>query len=126
MEASQMIDRREFTTRSLMALFSGVAVTISGCGGGSDGGPSGPSSSPSPQSGDKVGDITANHGHRAVITNAQLTAGGAVLLDIGTSASTHSHTVDLTAAEVVSIRGGTRVSKRSSNTEAHDHTVTFN
>jgi hypothetical protein len=121
-----ILDRREFTTRSLLALFSGVTVTLSGCGGGGGSSPGGPSSNPSPQSGDKVGDITANHGHRAVINAAQLSAGGDILLDIGTSASTHSHTVSLTGAEVVSIRNGTRVSKRSSNTEAHDHTVTFN
>ena len=37
----------------------------------------------------------------------------------------HTHSVTLTAAEVVSIRDGARVSKASSTQDAHDHTVTF-
>jgi hypothetical protein len=36
--------------------------------------------------------ISANHGHSAVITGAQLTAGGAVELNIRGTA-THAHTV---------------------------------
>jgi hypothetical protein len=119
-----ILDRREFTTRSLLALFSGVTVTISGCGGGGSS-PSGPSSNPSPQSGDKVGDIGGNHGHRAVIFAAQLTAGGQISLDIQGSAD-HSHRVEITAAEMTTISSGGRVSKRSTDAQAHDHTVTFN
>jgi len=116
------LDRREFTTRSLLAMLSGVAITISGCGGGSDGGPSTPSGG---GSGSKTGSITGNHGHSAVITSAELTAGAQLSLNIQSSAD-HNHTVQLTAAEVVSIRDGRQVAKMSSNTQAHDHTVTFN
>ena len=120
------LDRREFTRASLLAMFSGVVVTITGCGGGGYG-----SGSPTtPTANGKTGVISANHGHIAVITNAELMAGGAVRLTILGSAD-HDHTVELTAAEVVSIRDGGRVAKvstltQSSTTQLHDHTVTFN
>ena len=117
------VDRREFTRLSLLAMFSGVAITISGCGGGS----AGPGAPTTPTDG-KTGAISANHGHSVSITNAQLTAGGQLTLTlqgtVGTSA--HIHTVDLAAAEVASIRDGARVSKASSTDDAHQHTVTFN
>lgn len=115
------LDRREFTVSSLLAMLSGVAITISGCGGGDDG-PAAPSGG---GSGDKTGSITGNHGHSAVITSAQLTAGGQLSLNIQSSAD-HPHTVELTAAEVVSIRDGRQVAKTSSTSQAHNHTVTFN
>jgi len=122
------IDRREFTRLSLLGMLSGVAITISGCGGGG-GGTNNPSN-PNPPSGngDKTGFISANHGHTVTITASQLTAGGDLRLTLrGVSGvSEHSHLLDLTAAEVVSIRGGARVSKPSSNDDAHEHTVIFN
>ena len=126
-----IIDRRQFTLASAMALLSGVAITItSACGGGSS--PSAPSTpaptpapTPTPAAADKVGAISDNHGHSAVITGAQLTAGGALSLDIQGTA-THTHTVSLSAAEITSIAGNQRVAKSSSTTAGHDHTVTFN
>jgi hypothetical protein len=121
------LDRREFTRLSLIAMFSGVAITISGCGGGGSGSPTNPT--PTPSSGDKAGAISANHGHSVFITNAQLTAGGQVVLTLqGTTVgiAEHTHTVQLTAAQVVSIRDGARVAMESSTQEAHDHIVTFN
>jgi hypothetical protein len=60
-----------------------------------------------------------------VITAAQLQAGGDLTLVL-TANATHSHTVDVAAAEVVMIRGGGRVSKTSSSAESHTHNVTFN
>ena len=117
--------RREFTVQSALAMLSGVAITISGCGGSNS------SSTPStPSTGDNVGVVGANHGHTAVIEAARLTAGNGVSLDI-TGSANHPHTVDLTDTEVGQIAGGTRVSKTSSNTSAsgfgsHMHTVTFN
>jgi hypothetical protein len=124
MKRDSVIDtgRREFTLAAMLAMLSGVTITISGCGGSS-------SSSPTPQAttppaGDKTATISANHGHVAVITSAKLTAGNALVLDIQGSA-THNHTVELSAAEVVQIRDGARVAKESSATD-HRHTVTFN
>ena len=60
-----------------------------------------------------------------MIARADLTAGNDLSLEIQGEA-THNHMVQLSAAEVASIRGGGRVSKASSTTEAHQHTVTFN
>jgi hypothetical protein len=115
-------DRREFTRLSLLAMLSGVPITIGGCGGGGSGSPT------TSSSGDKSGSISANHGHVVTITSAELAAGGQLLLTLrGTiGVAQHSHTVSLTAAEVVSIRDGSRVSKVSSTDDLHEHTVTFN
>jgi hypothetical protein len=131
-EAKKTMDRRQFTTlAAALAALSGVAITISSCGGGG--------SSPTSSSGtggstggggavaatDKTGTISNNHGHSAVITAAQLTAGGALDLDIqGTSS--HTHAVQLSSTEISSVASGLRVSKDSSNNNGHTHTVTFN
>jgi hypothetical protein len=116
--------RREFTAAAVMAMLAGVSVTISGCGGGGGGGTGSPNQ-PTPGNGDKLGNVSANHGHVARITAAELTAGNAVTLQIrGTS--DHPHTVPLTAAEVAAIAGGQRVGKASSEEDFHTHTVTFN
>jgi hypothetical protein len=116
--------RREFTAAAVMAMLAGVTVTISGCGGGGGGGsPTQPNNPPA--SGDRLGNVSANHGHEARITAAQLAAGNEVTLQIrGTS--DHPHTVVLSAAEVASIAAGQRVGKASSEEDFHTHTVTFN
>jgi hypothetical protein len=116
------LDRREFALRSIMAMLSGVAITISGCGGGGSGSPTPPK--PHPSSGDKTGTISANHGHIATITAAELAAGGAVTLTL--RGGDHPHTLQLTAAEVASIAAGQRVGKATSEDDFHTHTVTFN
>ena len=116
------LDRRQFTLQAALLALSGVSVTISGCGGGGSN-PGG--STPPPAPGDKVGQISANHGHTAVITAAQLAAGGAVDLNIQGS-SGHRHNVLLSGNEVVQVAGGTRVTKASSNDDGHTHDVTFN
>jgi hypothetical protein len=120
------LDRREFTLRSILTMLAGVTITISGCGGGggSTGGGS-PNQPNPPASGDKTGNVSANHGHTAVINAAQLSAGGAVTLDIRGSAD-HPHSLTLSAAEVSSIAAGQRVGKASSEDQLHTHTVTFN
>ena len=114
--------RREFTIASVMAMLSGVVITISGCGSNTPSTPSTPAASPVS---DVTGTISANHGHSAVVRSAQLMAGNAVSLDIQGTAS-HTHTVELSASEIVQIRGGTRVAKDSTNNSGHNHTVTFN
>ena len=115
-----LLDRREFTVKSVLALLSGVVITITGCGSDTPGSPS-----PDPEPGDAVGAISANHGHTAVITSAQLASPTSITLDIQGSAS-HSHSVALTQAEVGQVANGVRVSKLSSNDQGHNHTVTFN
>ena len=117
------MDRREFTRLSLLGLFSGVTITVAGCGGGG-GSPAAPGNPPS--GGDERGEITGNHGHTVTITSAQLQAGGDVTLTLTTGTPEHTHTLALTAAEVATIRGGGRVSKVSSTEDLHQHTVIFN
>ena len=122
------LDRRQFTLATALAALSGVAITISAaCGGSGYSSPSSPSSGGTGASGatDKVGQISNNHGHSAVITAAQLTAGGALVLNIQ-GAATHNHTVSLAAAEISSIAANQRVAKESSVDNGHSHTVTFN
>lgn len=124
MEKSSTLTRRAFSVRAAMLMLGGAVITISeGCGGG--GGGSSPTAPTPPASGDKVGNVSANHGHMATIMAAQLTAGNALTLDI-TGSANHPHSVTLSASEVTSIRNGGRVSKTSSVDDAHDHDVTFN
>ena len=80
---------------------------------------------PPAPTGSKSGQISANHGHQAVITAAQLQAGGAVQIDIAASAG-HSHMVTLPAQGVQEIRDGKAVRTDSTTTDGHMHTVTFN
>jgi len=119
-----MLDRREFTLAAILAMLSGVTITISGCGSSSSS-PSSPTTTQPPAAGDKTGAISANHGHTVTITGAQLTAGGNVTLEL-TLGSGHTHSVSLTDVEVVQIRGNQRVSKESTTNSGHSHTVTFN
>jgi hypothetical protein len=118
------LSRREFSVEALTALFAGVVITVTACddnGGSVVVGPGGTG---------RTGSISENHAHTATVTSVELTAGNAVTLNIRGSAD-HPHTVDLTAAEVVQIRDGQRVSKTSSTDSSaafgtHLHSVTFN
>jgi hypothetical protein len=119
---SECIDRerREFTVAAALALLGGATITVSGCGGGMSSKTTG-SSGPV----DVSGNIAGNHGHTAVITAAQLMAGGAVHLDLTAGTDGHRHSVDLSADDVVRIRSGNAVSRESTETEAHRHMVSF-
>jgi hypothetical protein len=113
--------RRAISAAAALALLGFPVITISGCGGG--GSPAGPSSPPA--AGDVEAAISANHGHTATITAAELQAGSALTLHMRGSA-THDHTVTLSGVEVVAVRERQRVSKPSSTDDGHNHTVTFN
>ncbi len=133
------VTRREFTAASIGAMFIGMGVTVTGCGGG--GSVSGPSPTPAAPvatatsaSADKTGNISGNHGHTAIVTGAQLQAGGSVIIDI-TGGADHGHSLGLSADEVRQVASGVKVSKSSTQTStmgdygasgAHEHTVTFN
>lgn len=117
-------ERRAYTLQSILALLSGVTITIAGCG--DDDSPT----SPTPGPGGVVGTVSANHGHAAVIESARLAANSAVVLNIRGGA-THPHTVELSTQEVSQIAGRLRVSKVSSTDDSpdagrHNHIVTFN
>ena len=120
------IDRRAFNVAWAYALLGGAAITITSCGGDESPTTPAPNATPTPAaSTDKEGAVSNNHGHRAVITAAQLTAGGALEFNIQ-DVGTHGHMLSLEASEVVNIRNGQRVSKTTSSTNNHMHTVTFN
>lgn len=122
---SRTLSRREFTLESALAMLAGVVITVSGCDSDSP-------SSPTPSGGggggtstDVNGDVSANHGHVATITGAQITAAGALSLNIMGNA-THPHTVSLSASQVQQIGARQRVMVTSTIDGGHDHTVTFN
>ncbi len=119
------LTRREFTRESVITHLSGVDITISGCGSDS----SSPTSSTPPAGGGGVnGAVSANHGHVAFVSNAQINAANDITVDISATAG-HSHSIDLTGAEVTQIGNGQRVAKASTVSPAlgsHNHNVTFN
>ena len=120
MADSKRFTRREFTISSAMAVLSGVAVTVAGCGGSS----SSSTTSATPLS-DVEGVIVSNHGHAAVVTGTQLGAGNTITLNIQGS-SNHPHSVELTGADLSQIQAGARVTKTSTPAGSHTHRVTFN
>jgi len=140
-ETARSLTRREFNAASVNALFVGMTVWVSGCSGGGSSSPAAPTatptSAPAPSSaGDKSGTISANHGHVATVTGAQLQASGAVALSIRGTAD-HDHAVQLSADQVRQVSGGTRVAQASTesaatpdgyggSTPGHSHSVTFN
>ncbi len=136
------VSRREFTEKSAMAILSGVVITITGCGGSDSPPPTpaqpSPTPPPAPPTGsadDVFGVVSANHGHIAGITQAEIMSGNDLSLNIIGDAG-HPHTVELTADELTQIGYGVQVSKAASRLEAddplypdvpsHGHTVTFN
>jgi hypothetical protein len=128
LDHSRSISRREFTLEWALAMLAGVAITVSGCGSDS---PSSPTQTPTPTPGgsggtstDVNGVVSANHGHIATITAAQITAAGALSLNIMGNA-THPHTVTLTATQVQQIGARQQVAVTSTTDAGHDHTVTF-
>lgn len=131
MSSTDTITRREFTLQTALAILSGVAITISGCGESDS--PTAPSPSPTPNPSaptpnpfrDVRGTIAANHGHSAVIVSAALAAGNTLILNIR-GAADHPHTVELTAQDLTRIQERQRVRKASSTDQSHNHTVTFN
>jgi hypothetical protein len=109
--------RREFTAEALLALLMGCVITISqGCG---DDNPT----SPTPT--DISGVVSANHGHVATVTGAQITAGTDIAaLDIRGTAD-HPHTISITAADFQTLKNRQPISKTTTTDNFHFHTVTF-
>ena len=127
MQNTRFLDRREFTAEAVLAMLSGVVILVSesACGGSGSSSPMSPAPLPSGAGGEEVGQISNNHGHAAVVTAAQVLAGNQVQLDIRGTAD-HTHTVTLTHDNLASISAAATVSTRSTTTNGHDHTVTFN
>ena len=117
MSDENLLTRRRFTLESVMAILVAVMITTVGCGQADLG--------PSPPPGDREGVVSENHGHRAIVTAAQLASPNTVTVDMRFRA-THNHTLNLTAMELGLIAEDVRVVKTSSTTDDHNHTVTFN
>jgi hypothetical protein len=117
------ITRREFTLEAALAVLAGCVITVSdACGSKS-------TTDPSPAPSDITGTVSANHGHTAVVTSAQITAANAVVLNIQGTA-VHNHTLSLSQAELQMLKNRQAVSKDSSSDVSatagvHLHTVTF-
>jgi hypothetical protein len=128
MQNTRFLDRREFTAEAVLAMLSGVVILVSesACGGSGSSSPMSPAPlPPTGGTGDKVGQISNNHGHSAMVTAAELLAGNQVQLDIRGTAD-HTHSITLTHDELKNVSGGATVSTDSTTTNGHDHTVTFN
>jgi hypothetical protein len=110
------MERREFNVLSALALLGGATITVTGCGN--------PMGASGMGDGSVNGAISANHGHAATVTAAQLMDGGDLSLHIQAQAD-HDHVVALTRTQVVNIRGGSTVAVESTETNDHHHTVTF-
>ena len=115
-----MMDRRTFVKNAgLVTTWLGISVVVQACS--SDDDPVAPAGG---TPGDVAGVIGSNHGHAVTITAAQITAGGAVTLDM--TGGTHGHQVDLTALQVGEIGAGDPVTTPSTSDSGHSHTVIFN
>jgi hypothetical protein len=115
--------RRGFLQIASAAVLAGIALTVLGCG---DDKGTGPDAGGTAGTGDKNGEISNNHGHKAVLTKAQLDAGEAVVLHIQGDAA-HDHTLSFSADDMAKLKNGGMVTVESSagGTGPHTHSVMF-
>ena len=118
------LTRREFTLEAALAILAGCVITVSDIACSDSTPPTTPTPPASAPAADVNGTVSANHGHVAVITGAQMTAASAVALDIRGTA-THAHTVMVAQADLTSLKGRQTVTLPSSTDNGHSHTVTF-
>jgi hypothetical protein len=121
MSEDNLLTRREFTVESALAILTAATITISGCGDDDD---DNPTSNPTPAT-NRMGTVSANHGHVAEVTGAQITARNNVSVNIQGTAP-HQHTIEVTGAQLTTIGNGGQVVVTSTTDNAHNHTVTFN
>ncbi len=122
LEQRSSLTRREFTLEAALAILAGCVITISDTGCGSS--TTTPTPTPLPIPSDVTGTVSANHGHVAVITGAQITTGSAISLNIQGGA-THNHTLSISQADLTSLKNRQTVASLSSTDNGHMHTVTF-
>ena len=125
MSEDNLLTRREFTVESAFAILSAATITITGCGGDDNNNNNSPTTNPTPQSTNRMGVISANHGHVAEVTSVQITARNMISVNIMGQA-THPHTIELTGAQLTTIGNNGQVVVTSTTDQAHNHIVTFN
>jgi hypothetical protein len=117
------ISRRVFTLEAALGILGACVITIAedACS----------SSSPTPTTptappADVNGVVANNHAtpHIAIITGAQITAGGAVALNIQGQA-THNHTLSITQGDLANLKNRIAITETSSTDSGHSHAVTF-
>ena len=118
--------RRDFTLEAALALLAGCVITVTeAC---SNDSPPPPAAAPTPPPADINGNISANHGHTALLTGAQISARNAFVLSIQGTAP-HPHTVSLTQANLQTLANRQPVTIDSTSDLSpfglHMHTVTF-
>ena len=114
-----ILTRRQFTAEAVLALLMGCVITVTeGCG--NDDSPTNPPSTPA----DVSGVISANHGHTATITSAQIVATTAIVgMDIRGTA--HAHTISISQAQLQTLSSKQPVTVTSTTDTGHSHTATF-
>jgi hypothetical protein len=118
------LTRREFTLEAALAILAGCVITISDTACSS--GMSSTTPTPTPVTPSDInGNVSANHGHVAVITGAQITAGTAIVaLDIRGTA-THTHTLSISQTDLTTLKNRQTITSDSTTDSGHSHTVTF-
>jgi hypothetical protein len=114
------LTRREFTAEAGLALLMGCVITVSpGCDDDS------PTNTPPPA--DVTGAISANHGHEATITGAQIAAGAAIVSMNIQGTAPHNHTIALSQSQMQTLanRQPVNVTSTTDGQQPHTHTVTF-
>ena len=86
-EESRELTRRNFTLDAALALLAGCVITISDACGSSS------TTTPSRPPADVTGVISANHGHVAVGSTAQMTAGAALSLSSAPARASVRHRI---------------------------------
>jgi phosphoribosylaminoimidazole (AIR) synthetase len=114
------LTRREFTLEAALAILAGCVITVSDIACGS----STAAPTPVPPS-DVAGTISANHGHSATITGAQITAGTAIVALSIMGTASHPHTLSVSQADLTSLKNKQAVTITSTTDANHSHTVTF-
>jgi hypothetical protein len=119
--ADTSLTRRQFTLDAALALLAGCVITVSEACGSSSTSPSNSSSSPT----DINGNVSANHGHVAVVTGAQITAGTAIVSMNIMGMATHNHTIAVSQSELLSLKNRQAITVNSTTDSGHQHAVTF-
>lgn len=117
--APRAVTRRQFSLDAALALVAGCVITVAeGCGS--------KSSPASPTPVDIAAEIATNHTppHTTSVTGAQIAAGNAVTLNL-VGAATHTHTVTLSQADLLSLKNKQVVTRDSTNDANHTHAITF-
>ena len=114
------LTRRQFTLDAALALLAGCIITVSeACSDNS----TSPTNNSAPA--DINGNVSANHGHVAVVTGAAITAGTAIVSMNIMGTATHNHTIAVSQNELQSLKNRQAITVTSTTDSGHQHTVTF-